>query len=88
MGDSKERLGRDSWVPPACRVQLPGLCQALPAALVVNGNLLLVSMAAGKINADGVTQEGEETLMAPGLMSPHPISPGPGGDITCLKLQC
>lgn len=79
MGDSKERLGRDSWVPPACRVQLPGLCQALPAALVVNGNLLLVSMAAGKINADGVTQEGEETLMAPGRCPPTPSRLAQGG---------
>lgn len=57
MGDSKERLGRDSWVPPACRVQLPGLCQALPAALVVNGNLLLVSMAAGKMLTESLRRE-------------------------------
>lgn len=74
----------DSWV------QLPGLCQALPAAPVVNGNLLPVSMAVGKIIADEVTQEGEETAVASGLMSPHPILAGSGGTspITCLKLRC
>lgn len=58
--------------PGTVLVQLPGLCQALPTALVVNGNLMPVSMAVGKINADEVTQEREETLMALGMMSPCP----------------
>lgn len=68
----------DSRVPPACLVQLPGLRQALPAAPVVNGNLPPVSMAAGKINADEVAQEGEETPVASGPMSPRPILAGSG----------
>lgn len=65
---------------PAPSVRLPSLCSALPAASVVNGNL--VSMAAGKINADKVTQEGEGTLVASGLMSPLPHLTWPGGHIT------
>lgn len=45
--------------PETVLVQLPGLCQALPTAPVVNGNLMPVSMAVGKINADKATQERE-----------------------------
>lgn len=74
--------GGGSGVPPAPSVQPPGLCPALPAASVVNGNLPLVSMAAGKINADKVTQEGEETLVASGLMFPLPHLTWPGGNFT------
>lgn len=62
---------------PSC---LPSpAARSLLAALVVNGNLQLVSMAAGKINADEVTQEGEETLMAPGHPHPHLTWHGRGG---------
>lgn len=46
--------------PEAVLVQLPGLCQALHTAPVVNGNLMPVSMAVGKINADEDTQGREK----------------------------
>lgn len=51
QGEAGQGLPGPSCLPrPAARPLL--------AALVVNGNLQLVSMAAGKINADEVTQEG------------------------------
>lgn len=40
-----------------------------------------VSMAVGKINADEVTQEREETLMALGMMSPPLLYLAPRRDI-------
>lgn len=80
MPMAEEEQGGGGWegrsgqrlLGPSC---LWSSCRASACSPAVNGNLLMVSMAAGKINADGVPQEGEETLMAPGLMCSHLISP-------------
>lgn len=89
MGDSRERLARACWVPPGCPVQLRGLWQTLPAALVVNGNLLPVSMAVGKIDTDSHPGgRGDPDGSRPDVPLPHLTWPEATSPISRLKLRC